>query len=286
MPLFDVYIAVDFSGSKHPAWQRRSIAFAEWDRGLSSDVQNGCFTRADVVSHLLDRIREHNLHGKRVLCGFDFQYSFPQGFWYALTSIPETWTNILQGMANGAAGLPPVVEEPESNARRWAEVANQRIAHLLKTGVSPFWGPNFSQATNPKFLFPHAPFKEFRLVEERIEARNSIFKIGGRGAVGLQSLCGIPHLFHIRNTCSQQDIPLHCWPFEGWDSTALAHVLVEWYPAIQNLGQRSDKEDALACVRWAKIKDDQGELSDFLIPPLSLPEKTRALLEGWILGVL
>lgn len=285
MPLFDVYIAVDFSGSKHPTRQRRSIAFAEWDRSLSPYIRKD-FTRPGVAFYLLERIIYHNLHEKRVLCGFDFQYSFPQGLWYALTSLPETWINILQGMANGGAGLPPITEEPESNARKWADIANQRIARLLETRVGPFWGPNFSQATNPNFPFQHAPFEEFRLVEKRVEGSKPIFKIGGQGAVGLQSLCGIPYLFHIRNTCSQQNIPLHCWPFDGWDPAGPAHVLVEWYPAIQNQGQKSDEEDALACVRWAKIKDDQGKLSDFLISPLLDSKKAQAILEGWVLGVL
>jgi hypothetical protein len=189
-------------------------------------------------------------------------------------------------MANGIAGLPPIREEPESNVRQWADVANQRIAGLLKTERGPFWGPNFSQAKEPKFQFLRVPFEKFRVVEKCIEGSKPIFKIGGQGAVGLQSLCGIPHLFYIRNACSQQNIPLHCWPFDGWDPRGSTHCLVEWYPAIQNQGQKSDEEDALACVKWAKIKDDQGKLLSFLIPPLLDSERTQAMLEGWVLGVL
>lgn len=113
-----------------------------------------------------------------------------------------------------------------------------------------------------------------------------IFKIGGRGAVGLQSLCGIPYLFHIRNVCSQQGIELHCWPFDGWDPVGSTHFLVEWYPAVQNQGRKSDEEDALACVEWAKTKDDQGKLSKYLTPPLSDIKKVQAALEGWVLGIL
>jgi len=59
MPLFDVYIAVDFSGSKHTARQRRSIAFAEWDRSLSPYPRKD-FTRPGVTSYLLERIIYHN----------------------------------------------------------------------------------------------------------------------------------------------------------------------------------------------------------------------------------
>jgi len=285
MPLFDAYIAVDFSGSKNPARQKHSIAFAEWERSFSPHVRKN-FTRLEVALYLLERIIYYNSYGKRVLCGFDFQYSFPRGFWHTITGLPETWTDILQGIAKGAAGLPPITEQLESDARQWAYVANQRIAYLLKTRRGPFWGPNFSQIKDPKFPFSHATFEEFRLVEKFMKGSKPIFKIGGQGAVGLQSLCGMPYLFHIRNTCSQQNISLHCWPFDGWDPANSAHLLIEWYPAIQNQGQKSDEEDALSCVRWAKIKDDQGELSNFLAPPLSDSKKTQAMLEGWVLGVL
>lgn len=284
MPLFDVYISVDFSGSNDPARQRCGIAFAEWDRSISPDVRMG-FTRSEVTLYVLERIIHHDSNGKRVLCGFDFQYSFPQGFWRALTGLPETWTNILQGMANGVADLPAVVEEPKSNARLWADMANQRIARVMEVRSGPFWGPNFSPAKDPKFL--HTRFEKLRLVEKRDRRfKQPIFKIGGRGAVGLQSLCGIPHLFFLRNSCMLKQIMLHCWPFDGWDPVGSTHFLVEWFPAIQNKGRKGDKEDALACVKWAKAKDDQGELSKYLTPRLSDIDKAQVASEGWVLGIL
>jgi len=284
MPIFNVYIAVDFSGSKNSAWQQRSIAFAEWERSLSPYVQKG-FTRPNVVDYLLERIIDHNRSGKRVLCGFDFQYSFPNGFWHALTGLPDTWTNILQGISKGVSDLPPITEQPESNARQWAEVANHRIASLMEIKRGPFWGANFSQVKDPKFPFLHAPFKEFRLVEKLSQGFKPIFKIGGKGAVGLQSLCGMPYLFHIRQICLQEHISLHCWPFDGWDPTGSTHLLVEWYPALYNQGSKSDELDALACVEWARNIDDQEMLSNYLISPLTHSNKAQATIEGWVLGI-
>lgn len=286
MYLFDVYIAVDFSGSKSRVQQMHGIAIAENERGAHSRVQTDTFTRKEVVSYLLERIIHHNANGKRVLCGFDFQYSFPKGFWSALTGLPETWTNILQGMVEGVADLPPITEEPESNARKWANNANQRIALLLQTKAGPFWGPHFFQGTDPKFSFSHASFEEFRLVEKRIKGCKPIFKIGGLGTVGLQSLCGMPYLPHIRTVCLERHIRLHCWPFDGWRPQGSAHSLVEWYPAIQNQGQKSHGNDALACVEWARDMDDQGRLSTYFVPRLSKPEKAQAALEGWVLGII
>lgn len=286
MRLFDVFIAIDFSGSKHPYIQKRHIAFAETEHSLPTHVKDG-LTRSGVVSYLLERLYHHTCTGKRVLCGFDFQYSFPLGFWHALTGLQEIWTDIVKGLTEGAADLPPIQEEPESNAHQWAEAANNQISHRLGISIGPFWGPNFSQALDPRFPFLQSPFRDCRLVEQHVTGLNlkPIFKIGGRGSVGLQSLCGIPYLFHIQIACSRQNIPLHFWPFDGWDSKDYRHFLVEWYPAIHNRGPKSDEKDACACVEWAKDMDEQGMLSDYFAPPLSNSEKAQAEVEGWILGV-
>lgn len=288
MPLFDVYIAVDYTGSHDVGVQKGSIAFAELERGATPDVRKG-FTRSTVADHLLERIIDHNQRGKRVLFGFDFQYSFPKGFWNALTGLPEGWASILQCMAKGVAGLPPICEEPESNARKWAHEANKRIARRLRTKVGPFWGPHFSpQPTDPKFPFSPGIFEKFRTTEycwAGFKPSAPIFQLGGRGTVGLQSLCGMPHLFYLHNNCLKHKIALQCWPFDGWDPNNSAHFLVEWYPAIQNQGQRSHEQDAKACVEWARDVDEKGQMSKYLLPNLLDNDKAKAAVEGWILGV-
>jgi hypothetical protein len=286
MPLFDVYMAVDFSGSKDVGVQRRSIAFAELERSLTPDVRKG-FTRSTVTDYLLERVIHHNQRGKRVLFGFDFQYSFPKGFWNALTGLPESWTSIVEGMAEGVAGLPPVQEEPVSNAREWAHKANESIARHLRTKVGSFWGPHFfSQPTEPKFPFSSGIFEKFRAVENRAAGFKPIFQLGGRGAVGLQSLCGMPHLFYLRTSCFQHKVALHCWPFDGWDQGNSAHFLVEWYPAIQNQGRKSHEQDAEACVEWARAVDEDNQMSKYLLPDLLDNDKVKAAVEGWVLGVV
>lgn len=286
MTLFDVYIAVDFSGSKDAGRQKASIAFVEAQRGEPPDIQQERFNRFEVVLYLLQRLFYHSSKGKRVLCGFDFSYSFPQGFWDALTGQSEMWPAITSGLVNGIANLPPIVEKPESNARGWAELANKKLAHSLDTGIGPFWGPGFSQSTDPRFPFSKVPFKEYRLTEQRGSGFKPIFKVGGAGSVGLQSLCGLPYLFHIQTTCVQQKTSLHCWPFDGWNPEGTAHYLVEWYPALYNKGQKSHEQDALACIEWAMEMDDDDLLSDYFSPALSDEEKAQAAIEGWILGIL
>ena len=131
MPLFDVYIAVDFSGSKDVGRQKTSIALAEAERGTSPDVQKDRFTRFEAVLYLLQRLFYHNSKGKRVLFGFDFSYSFPQGFWSSLTDRSEEWIDITRDLVEGAANLPPIIEKPESNARDWAKLANRKTIFPL-----------------------------------------------------------------------------------------------------------------------------------------------------------
>ncbi len=283
--LFDIYIAVDFSGAKDPCQQKKHIAFAEIQHDRPTPRVEDGLTRSAAISHLTARLRYHGSRGRRVLCGFDFQYSFPAGLWRTLTDLPDTWGQMAQGMADGVPGLPQIVEEPESNAREWAEAANNQIAHQLGCPAGPFWGPNFSQAKDPGFFRSQKrPFNEYRIVERCLPGCKPIFKIGGQGSVGLQSLCGIPSLFRLRSLCSAQNIPIHFWPFDGWGLRG-THTLVEWYPAIHNKGQKSDKNDACACVEWAQSMDEDGSLSRFFTPCLPSSEKTQAIFEGWVLGV-
>ncbi|MBM3131717.1 MAG: hypothetical protein FJZ95_01625 [Chloroflexi bacterium] len=286
MSLFDVYIAIDFSGSRDVARQKSSIAFAEVEHGSSPRVEKDRFSRFDVVLYLIQRIPHHVSRGKTVLCGFDFSYSFPQGLWHSATDLPENWGDMIRGMANGVANLPAIVEKPESNTRKWAEMVNSRIARNLSVQAGPFWGPGFSRSTNPGFPFSKAQFGEFRLVEKRAPGFKTIFQIGGAGSVGLQSLCGIPYLFHLQTTCAQQKVSLHSWPFDGWEPEGSSAVLVEWYPALYNRETKSHESDALACVTWARDLDQRGELRDYFVPALSDAEKAQAAIEGWVLGVL
>jgi hypothetical protein len=193
---------------------------------------------------------------------------------------------MIKGMAEGLPGLPPIIEEPHSNARLWAESANKKIAQSLNYPSGPFWGANFIQAKDPRFFSRFVPpFDEYRIVEKRLPWCKPVFKIGGQGSVGLQSLCGMPLLAWLQSLCLQEGTPIHAWPFEGWDFDK-RNVLFEWYPAIHNTDQKSDENDAVACVEWAKSVDAQGSITRYFHPYLSAPEKARAEFEGWVLGVI
>ena len=286
MPLFDEYVAIDFSGSKDPARQRNGIVLAEIDRAVGLDVQGGRFTRFEAALYLMQRVVRCHSNGKRILFGFAFRFAFPCGFWPALTGRSETWGDVVRDLADGIPQLPAIAEKPESNAGEWVEIANKKLSHKFQLGIGPLWGPGSSQIKDPHFPFTKVPFSEYRLTEQRRTGFKPIFKIGGQGAVGLQSLCGLPYLHHIKTTCRQQKVPLHCWPFDGWDIGNSAQVMVEWYPALYNEAPKSHKSDALACVNWAMELDSREELSSYFVPDLSKEEAEKAVREGWVLGIL
>ncbi|MFO8101617.1 MAG: hypothetical protein R6U37_05590 [Dehalococcoidia bacterium] len=286
MPLFDVYVAIDFSGARDSAQQKSSIVCAEASQGCEPEVQKDRFTRYEAVLYLLQRILYHNHKGNRVLCGFDFCYSFPRGFWSALTGRAERWPEIVRDLAEGIPKLPPIADKPKPNSKEWARAANKKLAHTFRIEAGPFWGPGFDQSRDPKFPYSQVAFGEYRLTERRGAGFKPIFKVGGSGAVGLQSLCGMPYLHHVRTTCAQQKAPLHCWPFDGWEPEGEEHFLVEWYPALYNEGPKSHESDALSCVNWAMDLDSRDELRQYFVPALSEAEKERAATEGWVLGVL
>ena len=68
MTLFDVFIGVDFSGSKHTTMQKQHIAFAVAEHGLSTPVMRTDFTRSAAIGRegkqlILKAIKDY---GKRI----------------------------------------------------------------------------------------------------------------------------------------------------------------------------------------------------------------------------
>ncbi len=69
----------------------------------------------------------------------------------------------------------------------------------------------------------------------------SVFQLGGAGSVGLQSLWGMYHLANIIVFCEENQIPLHCWPYDGINIPGEKHVLIEIYPGTIIMEKRAMK---------------------------------------------
>jgi|SRR3990170_8083342 len=280
MTIFDIYAFADYSGAASIQSQKKAIA-------VSIISEDDAFQWVFEKQHTRESLRldfkrllikaAHEDH--RVIFGFDHSYSFPLGFYEAVTGTEwDSWDRLLDFLCNGISELPPVDDKP----REWAEAINKK----LNTGNGgPFWGPNFShQEKDPRFRFE--PIKQKRLVEERIPMTKPIYKIGGIGSVGLQSLYGIQHIAKLKYELKINDIELFCWPFDGWDLPPGGHVLVEIYPGLFNRISKGHYEDAKACSARIYGKDRANTLAEWFNPCLDHHEQKRARLEGWIFGVL
>ena len=283
MSIFNIYAFVDYSGGASPGYQKKNIALSILNNGNYVKNTKG-FTRETIRIEIQSLLLYASKKGKRVIFGFDHSYSFPIGFYETVTSKSwDSWDQLLKLVCIGTKELPPINDDP----REWAKICNKLIHD--KTGIStngPFWGPHFkSQIKNPRFPFENTKLKEKRIAEEQCKSTKPIYKIGGNGAVGLQSLFGISHLARLRNYCKINGIKLSCWPFDGWEMPSDGHVMVEIYPRLFNKGKKGDIEDAFSCSSWLKKQDEENILKNYFSPNLNEKEKERASLEGWIIGV-
>jgi len=66
--------------------------------------------------------------------------------------------------------------------------------------------------------------------------------------------------------------------------------MVEIYPSLWSRGFRReertpDQHDAYSVAAWMRQADLDGSLREFFEPTLTPVERTRAQVEGWILGI-
>lgn len=281
---FDIYAFADYSGSKFKKGQERSIALSVICNDDEKRRTTKCYTRESLRSEIQSLLIKATQNDQRVIFGFDHSYSFPDGFYEVVTGTRwKTWQQLLDILCFGTKELIPVNNRP----REWAKSANDCICkrlNLRKGG--PFWGSHFKyQETDPRFPFASTPIKEKRITEERCPQTKPIYKIGGNGTVGLQSLFGIQHIAKLRLDLKDRGIKLFCWPFDGWDFPSSGHILVEMYPALVNKKEKTDENDAEACSIWLYEQDKANTLIQWFNLNLDDDELRLARLEGWILGV-
>lgn len=83
---------------------------------------------------------------------------------------------------------------------------------------------------------------------------------------------------------------VHFWPFDGFEVPEDKSVIAEVYPSLfrrryPTEGRTADEHDAWSVSAWLQQADRREILDSYFSPPLSLPERQTAMLEGWILGV-
>ena len=225
------------------------------------------------------------------LVGVDFSLGYPAGTASALAAEGTPWSAMWSLLSEN------IVDDDRNANNRFAVAAefNRRL-----TGTaSPFWGCPPSSArphlttTKPPGEAPLAPF---RVTEEMLREQGrrpfSSWQLFGAGAVGSQSLLGIPVLERLRARFGAR---VDVWPFTtGLRSPVLddgAIVLVEVWPSMRELSDPGDTVRDAAQVRatanWLADTDAADGLGALFSPSVSRTvEQVAVAEEGWVLGVV
>jgi precorrin-8X/cobalt-precorrin-8 methylmutase len=290
-PLVDVVIVVDWSAAAAPKTGADSIWSHELGDGRAELTNHP--TRAAARVHLTDRLQ--HLVGRRVLVGFDFAFAYPAGFAAAAGLDPtvNAWLAVWQHLAEH------IVDDDRNHNNRWEVAAslNERL------GSPHFWGVPTARAsehlsrTKPRaFALPEFRRSEHHLHETTGRRPFSAWQLLGAGAVGSQTLMGIPTLHHLRHTDGLSE-RTRVWPFEtGFTADPWSHaptdgiVLAEVWPsaidsATIDLADHPTKDarQMLTLGQSFMAAAADGSLSAAFDGPTDPADRAAAAEEGWVL---
>ncbi len=268
----------DYSGSASEYGQRKHIALAAGRVAAGRYRVRQGFTRETLRMEAGCQLQLAEKQGGRLLFGIDHNFSFPAGFLQALYgSGYKSWRKYLAVMMRGNKYLPSLKEKPKD----WAAAVNNYFIEVYGLKCGPFWGAGFGVLKKPDFPFGDGLFQEYRLIERQVTRMQPVFKLGGAGAVGLQTLYGLYHLWRLL-----RDYPdIFCWPLDGLKIPSDKHVLVEIYPGFYNVSVKSDRNDALYSWLWFRDKIRKGEMETVFNPVFHPEQKERIRQEGWVPGI-
>ena len=299
--LFDRYIMVDWSAAATPKTGTDSIWIGVLTIDGNEQAEIFCLnppTRLAARQDLVSLLGETTPQTNRALVGFDFALGYPSGTAAALGLGPPAepaWQRMHTYLSEW------VSETADNSNTRFALAA--QMNQILSGGPHPFWGVPANKRSpylQPKkgVFSDHHALSEQRLAERWIKSRfkaspKSVWQLLGAGAVGSQSLLGIPTLTYFRQVVEQTQI----WPFEtGFQALTETRlhqtrcVFAEVYPSTLNWVQNPDEVRDAAQVRSLCEQfyalDKQGQLGAAFGPPDSLERGKIAQIEGeegWIL---
>lgn len=298
--LFDSYVMVDWSAASKPATGADSI----WIGALTPDSRlklafkaSNPPTRAKALEELTDLLGRCLKRGDRVLLGVDFPLGFPAGTSAALKLKGEQpWRSIRDFL------LKEMKDKPDNSNNRFSLAAqmNRRISE----GPFPFWGCSKKDELTTlaiKKVREHGPkdIAEFRITEDNLadtrKARpQPVWKIAYAGAVGGQTLTGVPAIERLR----EKFPALKIWPFElplaKLDSEGLADTriaVVEISPTLvtPQVGASEIKDEAQVrtLAEWYAERDANGKLAALFAAEAKLTDSQKLSVtqeEGWVLG--
>ena len=285
--MFDRFVVVDWSANSTPKLGRDSIWIADRHHAGAVTLTN-LATRAAAEAFLVDLFESDSTSS--TLVGVDFSLGYPNGTAAALGLTGTPWSTMWALLAES------IVDDERNANNRFAVAA--ALNRRLTGGAAPFWGCPPTQVSSTLASTKSCPpssLAEWRTVEAQLRARGrrpfSGWQLLGAGAVGSQSLLGIPMIVRL---CERLGERVHVWPFTtGFAVPALddgAIVVAEVWPSMLTIdtdGTVRDAAQVATTVSWLADADRDGRLDALLSPALSSAVSAVAVdEEGWVLGVV
>jgi precorrin-8X/cobalt-precorrin-8 methylmutase len=289
--LFDRFVMVDWSAASQPTRGEDSIWRASYDvlSGTRQCINHP--TRADAFRSI--RAELVAAPDRRVLLGFDFALGYPEGFAARMFKPGSSWRAVWGAISE------EIVDDDDNGNNRFPAAA--RLSERAGMSPGPFWGCPADRAVGALRATKPATFMglpEFRLAERRLREGGrrpfSVWQLFGAGAVGSQTLLGIPVVRRLAEDPALSK-RFRIWPFEtgcdpyptrsGAGSIIVAEVWPSMFEFVAVPNQVRDAAQVTAvCEQLGEI-DRAGRLGELFAPSLTLEQSSVVEREeGWILG--
>ena len=258
MPAFERYVGIDYSGAETPtASLKRLRVYVATRRSPPVEVQPPAslrkyWTRRGVAGWLVERLSEE----LPTIVGIDHGFSFPLRYFETYHLLPD-WPSFLDDFQ-----------------KHWPTDDDHTYVDFVRDGLH---GNGADRSGSTRWR---------RLTDVRAGAK-SVFHFDVPGSVAKSTHTGLPWLRYIRQGARGR---VHFWPFDGWEIPPGRSAIVEVYPSLWSRGfpreeRTPDQHDAYCVAAWMRQADLNGSLTEFFEPTLTPVERTRAQVEGWILGI-
>ena len=253
--MFDRYIGIEYSGKEAPVSRLQALQVFNATPASnpvrvpvsSTGARNWC--RKDLAAWCTREL----MGDSRCIIGIDHGFSFPLSYmqWHKIKS----WPQFLE-----------------------------HFHHSWPTDRDHMY-VDFVRENNP----PSGSADELRLCEKWTANAKSVFQFDMHSALAKSTHAGIVWLHEMRRHPGLLE-KVHFWPFDGFDVPEDKSVVAETYPSLFRRryppdDRTSDEHDAYAVSMWLKHMDGRGTLRQYFNPPLTLPERRFADIEGWIIGI-
>ena len=258
IPTFDQYVGIDYSGAETSTASRKGLRIYIATRELPPvevlppPSPRKYWTRRGIAEWLVELASED----RPTLIGIDHAFSFPLRYFETYHLLPD-WASFLDDLQ-----------------KHWPTDDDHTSVDDVRYGLC---GNGAARSGNTHWR---------RLTDVRAGAK-SVFHFDVPGSVAKSTHAGLPWLRYIRQQLGDR---IHSWPFDGWEIAPGRSVIAEVYPSLWSRSfarekRTSDQHDAYSVAAWMRQTDLDGSLTGFFDPTLTPAERTRAQIEGWILGV-